>query len=122
MKSLNGTKKAIIIFQYVERIKSELIIGSKLLEELQNMEESDCVGAERVLLFYLDMVRAEIEIAQQVSGLPKFADVQASVDLAFRSVKSHEYLEAIKHISQAISLATTSRQDSAQQLHDKGLI
>jgi hypothetical protein len=32
------TRKAIICFQYVERIKSELIIAVKLLEKLDELE------------------------------------------------------------------------------------
>jgi hypothetical protein len=43
-------RKAVICFQYVERIKSELIIAVKLLEKLSELEGDEFAGAEKMML------------------------------------------------------------------------
>ncbi|RLI44175.1 hypothetical protein DRO69_07970 [Candidatus Bathyarchaeota archaeon] len=46
-------KKAIICFQYAERIKSELIIATNLLETIDKLKNNELVGAEKLLSSFL---------------------------------------------------------------------
>ena len=55
------TRKAIICFQYVERIKSELIIAVKLLEKLDELESDELAGAEKMMLSFLDALAGELD-------------------------------------------------------------
>jgi len=115
-------KRAVIIFLYVERIKSELIIGSKLLEEIENTSENQREGAEKILLAYLEMLQSETKLAQQVSSVSNFENVQLKLESAHQNMRDHKYSEALKNISQAISLTTTIGQKSIEQLREKALV
>ncbi|NIN53078.1 MAG: hypothetical protein GTN80_08490, partial [Nitrososphaeria archaeon] len=42
-------KSAVIGFQYSERIKSELIIAAKLLEEMTILKEDELTGALKLM-------------------------------------------------------------------------
>jgi hypothetical protein len=52
---LSEIKKAIIVFHYAEKIKSNLIITANLLEVLKDMKNDDVAGAEKLLAAYLTL-------------------------------------------------------------------
>jgi len=120
--SLPDVRKAIICFQYVERIKSELIIAAKLLGEIEELKGDELAGANKVMSSLLEALLGEVRIAHNVLGLRNFEEASMQVEEAAGNVRSHEYTEAIKHISRAISFITTSGQHAIQTLKEKGLL
>ena len=49
------TKEAILDFQYSEKMKSGLIIGTTLLDQLASLKkEEELSGGKRVLVWYLE--------------------------------------------------------------------
>jgi hypothetical protein len=119
--SLN-TKNAIICFQYVERIKSELIIATKLLQKLDELEGDELAGAEKLMLSFLDALTGEINIAHGVLGLRNFEEAKTKILEAKELVRLHKYLEATSRLSGAISSVTTSGQRVMQMLKEKKLL
>ncbi|MDH5624459.1 MAG: hypothetical protein OEY39_08340, partial [Candidatus Bathyarchaeota archaeon] len=73
------TRKAIICFQYVERIKSELIIAVKLLEKLNELNGDELAGAKKMMLSFLDALAGEITIAHGVLGLRNFEEARDKI-------------------------------------------
>ena len=61
-----NTKTAIHIYQYAERIKSELIIASGLLTRLDTMKGDERIGAEKMMTSFLEALCGEIRIAQNI--------------------------------------------------------
>jgi len=120
--SLPDVRKAIICFQYVERIKSELIIAAKLLGEIEGLKGDELAGANKVMLSLLEALLGEVRIAHNVLGMRDFEEASMQVGEAAGNVRSHEYSEAIKRISRAISFVTTSGQHAMQTLKVKGLL
>jgi hypothetical protein len=118
-ESLLDTKKAIICFQYVERIKSELIIASGLLQKLDELKGDELAGAEKLVLSFLDALTGEANIAHGVLGLQNFEKAGTKILEAKELVRLHEYLEATSRLSLAISAVTTSGQRVMQMLQDK---
>jgi len=43
------TKKALLVYQYSEKIKSELLIASRLLAEMSSLEGEERKGAEKLV-------------------------------------------------------------------------
>jgi len=62
--SSGGIRKAVICFQYGERIKSELIISTKLLMKISELEGDERAGAEKIVLSFLDSLIGEINLSE----------------------------------------------------------
>jgi hypothetical protein len=119
--SLN-TKNTIVCFQYVERIKSELIIATKLLQELDELEGDELAGAEKLTLSFLEALTGETNIAHGVLGLRNFEEAKTKILEAKELVRLHNYPEATSLLSGAISSVTTSGQRVMQMLKEKKLL
>jgi hypothetical protein len=72
-------RNAVVCFQYAERIKSELIIATKLLEQLETLKNSELEGAKKLMLSFLGALESEVKIAGSVSGQKSFEQVAAKV-------------------------------------------
>jgi hypothetical protein len=121
-KSSFDTRKAIICFQYVERIKSELIIATKLLQKLEELKDDELAGAEKLTLSFLDTLTSEADIAHGVLDVQNFEEARTKILEAKELVRLHDYLEATSRLSKAISSVTTSGQRAMQVLEDKKLL
>jgi len=115
-------KKAVTVFVYVERIKSELIIAARLLEEIQNLKESEGEGAKKPMLSFLNALQGETQIAYNVSKEKNFEQATMKVREATERTRSKEYREAIRCVSEAISISTTAGQPALQLLKEKELL
>lgn len=120
-KSLD-VRKAIICFQYTERIKSELIIAANLLGKIGELEGDELAGAEKLMLSLLRALEGEVGIAHSVLGMQNFEDAGGKVAEVVDRVRSREYSEASRRISEAISLITTGGQKATDVLRKKGLL
>jgi len=119
---LAEVKKAIVTFHYTEKIKSNLILTSNLLELLQSMKNDEIAGAEKLMVGYLNALIQEVNIAANVSGAEGFRNVCKKLEEAINHAKYHDYVSAAKVISEAISIATTNGNRAAETLKDKDLI
>ncbi|MGB9740871.1 MAG: hypothetical protein ACP5IM_05645 [Candidatus Bathyarchaeia archaeon] len=118
----NEIKNAIIVFHYAEKIKSNLIIAAKLLEALENMKEDEVIGAEKILASYFNALIMEVNIAANASEENSFKDVSEKLDEVIKLVLQHNYAEAIRLVSETISIVTTNGNSSAEILREKNLI
>jgi len=116
------TGKAIICFQYVERIKSELIIAVKLLEKLNELNDDELAGGEKMMLSFLDALAGEITIAHGVLGLRNFGEARGKILDAAGKISSRDYLAATNNISKAISSVATSGSKAMQMLKEKNIL
>ncbi|NWG10321.1 hypothetical protein HXY33_01005 [Candidatus Bathyarchaeota archaeon] len=121
-KNLTETKKAIIIFHYTEKIKSNLILTFSLLEVLSTMRDEEIEGAEKLLTAFLNALIREVHIAANATEVKGFKDVNAKLEETIEQVKQHNYAEGMKLVSEAISLATTGGSQAVEVLKEKNLI
>jgi len=119
---LSEVRKAIVIFHYAEKIKSNLILTASLLEILNTMVDEEIAGAERLLVAYFNALIREVNIATNASGVRGFQDVNTKLEEAVEQTKQHNYANATKLVSEAISIATTNGNQAAETLKEKGLI
>ena len=106
----------------MERIKSELIIATKLLQKLDELEGDELAGAEKLLLSFLDALTSEVNVAHGVLGLQNFEEAGTNILESKELVRLHEYVEATSLLSGAISSVTTSGQRVMQMLKEKALL
>lgn len=120
-KLFNDAKKAVFCFEYVERIKSELMIAAKLVDVIHGLKGDEAVGAQKIMSSFLSAIMAEIGIAQNVLGLKDFEEAEKRIAEADRKIHEEKTEEAVKLISEAISRVTTSGQEAVETLREKGL-
>jgi hypothetical protein len=115
-------KKAVAIFHYTEKIKSNLIMVFSLLEVFNTIEEGQIEGAEKLLQTYLTSLISEVNIAASATKVQGFNDVNAKLQEALEQIKQHNYANLTRLVSEAISLTTTSGSMAAETLKEKDLI
>jgi len=121
-KPLQEIKKAILIFHYAEKIKSNLIIATSMLEVLETINNAKISGGERLMEAYFNALIREVNIAINASKAQNFSKVRDKLEEALEQTKQHNYSNAIKLVSDAISLTTTNGSQAAEILKDKDLI
>ena len=116
------TREAIFNFQYSEKMKSGLIIGTNLLDQLGSLKNEELSGGKKVLVWYLEGLLREIRIAETVLGLDHYADLERKVMELIGRIHMSQFQEAQWSFSEAISLATTSCQAAMIFLMEKKLV
>ncbi|MEM2336434.1 MAG: hypothetical protein QXR79_02750 [Candidatus Bathyarchaeia archaeon] len=120
---MEDVKKAVTVFNYAEKIKTNLIMASSLLEFLGGIkEETETAGAEKLLVAYLNALIVEINIAANASQVEGFRDIASKLQKAAEHVRQRNYAVVQRFISEAISMATTHGSWAAQTLKEKNLI
>jgi hypothetical protein len=116
------TREAIFNFQYSEKMKSGLIIGTNLLNQLMSLKNEELSGGKKMLVWYLEGLLREIRIAETVLGLNHYAELERKVMEVIGRIHMSQFQEAQWSFSEAISLATTSCQAAMVFLMEKKLI
>ncbi len=114
-------KKEIICFQFSERIKSELIIASRLLWTIEELKGDELKGGKKMIFTFLDALIAETNIAYNVVKLKEFYETSTKLNSIKDKIGSEHYQEAAQQISEAISFITTCGQRSAEVLREREL-
>lgn len=86
------------------------------------MRDEEIVGAEKLLIAYLNTLIREVNIAANATDVKGFKDVNAKLENAIEQIKQHNYTDAMQLVSEAISTATTSGSQAAETLKENGLI
>src|SRR5512139_3839091 len=117
------TREAILDFQYSEKMKSGLIIGTTLLDQLASLKgEGELSGGKKMLVWYLEGLLREIRIAENVLGPGHFTNLERKVMEVIGRIHMSQFQEAQWSFSEAISLATTSCQRAMSLLVEKKLV
>ena len=117
------TREAILEFQYAEKMKSGLIIGTTLLDQMASLKKEDELsGGKRVLVWYLEGLLREIRIADNVLGSGRYVDLERKVMEVIGRIHMSQFQEAQGSFSEAISLATTTCQAAMNFLLERKLI
>ena len=117
------TREAILGFQYSEKMKSGLIIGTTLLDQLASLtKDEEFSGGRKVLVWYLEGLLREVRIAENVLGPGYYSDVERKVMEVIGRIGLSQFQEAQWSFSEAISIATTSCQTTMHFLQEKKLV
>lgn len=117
------TREAILDFQYAEKMKSGLIIGTTLLDQIESLhQEEEFSGGVKVLVWYLEGLLREIRIAQNVLGSTHYVDLERKMMELIGRIHMSQFEAAQVSFSEAISLATTSCQAAMNFLIERNLV
>jgi len=115
-------RRSVLVYQFSERIKSELIIASELLERMCSLKGEARIGAERMMTTFLEALVREIRIAQGIEKSVKFLGAEKKVREAMGILKLSERADPQARLSQALSYVTTSCQGAMECLEDRGIL
>lgn len=115
-------KTAVTSYQFAERAKSELIVGSQLTLALMDFKGSEKPGGKRMLIMVLESIRSELEFAYGSTSRTEFQRAIDHLGQAISMVESMDLGAASNTISQAVSAVTTSAQEAWQVLKEHELI
>jgi hypothetical protein len=116
------TRKLIMTYQFSERLKSELIIASRLLATMDTIEPDQRAGAEKMMVSYLEALLGEIRIAKHIVKTMNTIGAEKKIMETIGKIKMKERSEIGRCISDAISLITTSCQRAMESLMEQRLI
>ncbi len=102
------------LLKHSERIKSELIIGSKLLASLENFKETEADGALKMLEIYFDALKSEIGIAYNSTKDQGFIEILNLVS----DLNLEDHGVSMWKIAKAVSTTTTIASKAYQSLFD----
>lgn len=106
------------LLKHSERIKSELIVASKLLAALDEFQDQELEGALKMLENYFHALESEIGIALNSTRDLRFGEV---LDLV-SSVNPADYDASMDKIARAVSITTTIANEAYQSLFGSGRI
>ena len=115
-------KESLISYMYGEKIKSCLIIATKLLDRVAVLSGEKILGAQEILKAYLEFLLLEIRIAINSAKSEPLKETEIKVQEAIGELQVGEYNKVINSLSQAISKTTTCCQRAMIKLKDEGLI
>ncbi len=116
------TREAILDFQYSEKMKSGLIIGTTLLDQLASLKnDEEFSGGRKVLVWYLEGLLREVRLAENILGPAHYSDIERKVMEVIGRIHMSQFQEAQESFSEAISLATTSCQKAMIFLQENNL-
>lgn len=113
---------AIMYYQYSERIKSELIIASKLLWSLKELKGDELYGAEKIMSLFLDALLGEMEIAHGVTKLQNFREASLKIAEAMGRISLREYSKVNENLSEALSHITNCGEKAIRLLKENGFL
>ncbi len=111
-------KDILKLYQYSEKLKSELIIGMKLVRILENLKDKEFEGGLRVVSEFFSALNVEVGIAYNSTNDERFRrvyEILSSVD--FVDVDS-----AMETLGRAMTLITNCAADAYEGLQKEGLL
>ena len=114
--------KAIVGFQYAERVKSELIIAAKMVDSLSQLTGDELKGASKLYSFFLTALEGETNIALNVVGRSEFETAAGKIREAAEKTGLGQFDEAMKLLSEAISYVASTGQWAMQTLKNNHLL
>ncbi len=93
-----------------------------MIDRLNELSGDELEGASKLYSFFLRALEGEINIAYNVLEMKEFEMAAAKVRAATDKAHLHQYDEAIKLLSEAISQVSSSGQWAMQTLKNHNLL
>jgi hypothetical protein len=118
----SSPKEAILIFHLADRVKSELLIASSLLNIVLQLKGAEQEGGRKVLLAYFRALDREVALGQSMISDPEMVRVKTVMTGLVGMVNAGPLHEVQNHLTWVISNMTTHAQRAMQYLMDQKLL
>ena len=115
-------RQAILTFHFADRVKAELILASRLLTTVTQMDGQEREGAGRLFLDFLKGLEQEVNLTQIQIGDPDMIRVQTVMKGIIGMADASMYADIQSHLTWMISTMTTYAQRSMEYLVKEQLL
>jgi hypothetical protein len=115
-------RQAILVFHFADRVKAELLLASRLLNTVSQMEGQEREGAGRLLVDYLKGLEQEVNLTQLQIDDPEMVRVRTVMTGIIGMADASMYADMQTHLSWMISTMTTYAQRAMEYLVNDKLL
>ncbi len=115
-------REAILSFHFADRIKAELMLASRLLASLTQLEGLEREGGIKLFLDFLRGLEGEINLGQVQIGDPEMVRIRTVMTGLMGMVESNLLADIQQHLTWMISLMATYAQRSMEFLVKEKLL
>ena len=110
-----------MIYQYAERLRSELMIAHKVIEKLRCLKGDELEGGIKIVLSFFDALTVEAQLVQKALRSRGVVYLETKMREGRGSVKIRRFEESIRSVAEATSLVSTISDEVVTFLREKGL-
>jgi hypothetical protein len=115
-------RAAILAFHFADRVKAEILLASRLLNTLQQLEGLEREGGIKLFLDFLRGLEMEINLAQVQIGDPEMVRLRTVMTGLMGMVESNMLIDVQSHFTWMISIMATYAQRSMEYLVKEKLL
>ena len=115
-------RAAILAFHFADRVKAEIILASRLLGAVSQMQGQEREGAGRLFLDFLKGLEQEINLAQVQIGDPEMVRLRTVMTGLLGMADARMFQEMQTHFTWMISVMATYAQRAMEYLVKKELL
>ena len=115
-------REAILVFHFADRVKAELLLASRLLNTVMQMEGQEREGAGRLLVDFFRGLEQEINLAQVQIGDPDMIRLRTVMTGLIGMADSNMLADIQSHLTWMISTMATYAQRSMEYLVKEKLL
>jgi len=116
------SREAILLFHFADRLKSELLIASKLLTSLLQLKGQEQEGGKRLFLDYFRALEGEMGLGIALINDQDMVRVRTVLTGLTGMVDSNMFNEVQEHLTWIISTMTTYAQRAMEFLMKEKLL
>jgi hypothetical protein len=116
------SREAILLFHFADRLKSELLIASKLLTSLLQLKGQEQEGGKRLFLDYFRALEGEMGLGMALINDQDMVRVRTVLTGLTGMVDSNMFNEVQEHLTWIISTMTTYAQRAMEFLMKEKLL
>jgi hypothetical protein len=109
-------REAILAFHFADRVKAELLLASRLLNTVTQMEGLEREGAGRLFVDFLKGLEQEVNLVQAQIGDPDLIRVRTVMTGLIGMADSKMFQDIQSHLTWMVSIMATYAQRSMEYL------
>jgi hypothetical protein len=114
--AFTSARQALLVFHYGDRLKSEFLMASHLLNVCQELKEAERLGGLKILLEYFRALEREVGLGQALIADPEMVRVRTVMTGLVGMVEANHLVDMQNHLTWVISTMTTYAQRAMEYL------
>jgi len=115
-------REAVMVFHFADRMKSELLIASRLLGALGGLRDQELAGGQKIFMEYLRGLEGEAALGQSLIGDQEMVRVRTVLTGLVGMVEGGPLHEIQSHLTWVLTTMTTYAQRAMEFLLNQKLL
>ncbi len=115
-------REAVMVFHFADRMKSELLLASRLLGALGGLKDQELAGGQKILMEYLRGLEGEAALGQSLINDQGMVRARTVLTGLVGMVEGGPHQEIQSHLTWVLSTMTTYAQRAMEYLINQKLL